>query len=388
MYTSILLSTLTAAASGASLPTGAISFALVRKGDYSAYLTKLKVGTPPQEEYLLVDTGSGTISFENPNNNVCSLESKPCAEYGTFDNTSSSTCHWISNDFGDGLIDFGSGSVLQDIVQIGDQNVGPLQFGYLDDYGFGVEQVAVPTATILGLALLCNKFDDSCYQSGYYLVPELYEKKKINRRSVSIYLGPEAPTVNNSEVILGSAYDKAKQGSTPFKLPMAYFNSETNSVNASAISSTINGDVTRLPLNPFNTTLIDTGNPLLTIPEPLWSQVMASLGNPNETHTSHVGGIYVDCKYRELPNTEKISYEFGGNPDNRIDVPLSQLVIDFNNGTCGADISNGYEISNGIGVLGDPFIRQTYLTFDFEDFTVTMAQARFTSDRDVVPFGN
>lgn len=78
-----------AASAGGSCPSGAISFPLVRKADYSAYLTKLKVGSPPQEEYVLVDTGSGTISVENPDNNVCSLSSKPCAEYGTFRNTSS-----------------------------------------------------------------------------------------------------------------------------------------------------------------------------------------------------------------------------------------------------------------------------------------------------------
>lgn len=78
--------------------------------------------------------------------------------YFVFETEQSRTCKWISNSFGDGLIDFGSGSVLQDVVQIGDENVGPLQFGYLDDYGFGIEQVAVPTATILGSpSIHCSK---------------------------------------------------------------------------------------------------------------------------------------------------------------------------------------------------------------------------------------
>jgi candidapepsin len=88
--TALLLAVNTVIVNGDALPKGSIAIPLIRKSDYSAYMAEFKVGTPPQKEYLKMDTGSPLIAFENPNNNVCSLASKPCAEYGTFTNTSSS----------------------------------------------------------------------------------------------------------------------------------------------------------------------------------------------------------------------------------------------------------------------------------------------------------
>lgn len=114
-----------------------------------------------------------------------------------------------------------------------------------------------------------NKLDSSCYKtgrSGFFLIPQLYNKGIINTRAVSIYLGPEEPHVNNSQMILGGAYDKAKQGGKPFTVPMvpSAGYEMTDFVNVSAISSTIGGNVTRLELTPNNITLVDTGNPFVS----------------------------------------------------------------------------------------------------------------------------
>jgi hypothetical protein len=72
-------------------PEGAILVPLVRdSGALLAYYAEFEVGTPPQKEYLKVDTGSPTYSFINPNNTVCTASSKPCKKYGTFNNKTSS----------------------------------------------------------------------------------------------------------------------------------------------------------------------------------------------------------------------------------------------------------------------------------------------------------
>lgn len=95
-------------------------------------------------------------------------------------------------------------------------------------------------------------------------------------------------------------------------------------------------------------------------------------------------GYKVDCKYRNISSTEKLSVEFGSS-EKVIHVPLSSLVVDHGNGHCTAPIGNNGPSSNGIGALADPFLRNTYITFNDDDFTITMAQARYTQEQDIVP---
>lgn len=74
----------------AELPTGVLTVPLIRDPDQQAYYAELLVGTPPQTEYLKVDTGSPRYAVLNPRNSVCLRASQPCAYFGTFDNTTSS----------------------------------------------------------------------------------------------------------------------------------------------------------------------------------------------------------------------------------------------------------------------------------------------------------
>lgn len=127
---------------------------------------------------------------------------------------------------------------------------------------------------LLGLALNCNKLNSGCYKSGPALIPQLYDKKIISRRAVSIYLGPEKPGVKNAQIIVGNAYDKAKQASTPFTVPMVGGQGTTNFVNTTAVSVTINGTTTRLVLTPQNITLLDTGNPAVSSNDHLTIQLI------------------------------------------------------------------------------------------------------------------
>jgi hypothetical protein len=83
-----------AVACGASVrskaPEGAIVLPLTYNGTTAAYYAPFHIGTPPQTEYLKVDTGSPTFSFLDPRNSFCEQSNKPCARFGTFDNLTSS----------------------------------------------------------------------------------------------------------------------------------------------------------------------------------------------------------------------------------------------------------------------------------------------------------
>jgi candidapepsin len=69
---------------------GVITLPMKRGVDLRSYYAEFEVGTPPQKEYLLIDTGSPTFSFEDANGSYCKGTGKPCAHYGSFNNLTSS----------------------------------------------------------------------------------------------------------------------------------------------------------------------------------------------------------------------------------------------------------------------------------------------------------
>jgi hypothetical protein len=69
---------------------GAIVLPLTYNEITAAYYAPFEVGTPPQTEYLKVDTGSPTISFLDSQSSFCEQSNHPCKTYGSFDNETSS----------------------------------------------------------------------------------------------------------------------------------------------------------------------------------------------------------------------------------------------------------------------------------------------------------
>jgi candidapepsin len=75
---------------GFNTPAGTIAASLSRGADLSAYFAQFSVGTPQQKEWLLIDTGSPTISFFDSQGTFSKESTKPCTYYGAFDNLTSS----------------------------------------------------------------------------------------------------------------------------------------------------------------------------------------------------------------------------------------------------------------------------------------------------------
>ncbi|KAK5107882.1 hypothetical protein LTR62_000592 [Meristemomyces frigidus] len=374
-----------------SVPAGAIAVPIIRGLHQLAYYAKFHVGTPPQPEYLLVDTGSPTFSFEDANDSYCKDATQPCAHYGTFDNKSSSTSIYAGTDFFDELIDFGSGVFLNDTVEIGGVSTPHLYFGYITEYGF-TDQVQVPTATIAGLGLTCDGTGAKCQGAGPYLLPQLKNASSIDRIAVSVYLGPEKAANTHSEIILGAAYDEAKIDGELFTLEMvdphslALTNMNANNVNVTLIEAIADGKAAQHaygpgPISQGTTYILDTGNPFWYMPKEVYNLVSSQLGNPTQQNQS-TGALVVDCKYRSADNAKgKVAVHFGS--AGQIDVPIHTLVTDFGGNVCNSAIGNGTSENEN---LGDPFLRSAYVILDQEDFTVTMGQARHTAERNVVPY--
>lgn len=71
-------------------PEGAIVLPLTYNEFTAAYYAPFHIGTPPQLEYLRVDTGSPTMSFLDSRSSFCNGTDQPCKVYGSFDNYTSS----------------------------------------------------------------------------------------------------------------------------------------------------------------------------------------------------------------------------------------------------------------------------------------------------------
>jgi candidapepsin len=125
------------------------------------------------------------------------------------------------------------------------------------------------------------------------------------------------------------------------------------------------------------------GNPFWYLPSQIFDIVIAAFGSPTKRNPE-TGAYLVDCKYRDPANAEgNVTVRFGAAGE--IKVPVHTLVTDHGNGLCETSIGNGTMEDNN---LGDEFLRSAYLIYDQEALTITMAQVRYTAQRDIVPYGD
>lgn len=227
---------------------------------------------------------------------------------------------------------------------------------------------------------------------GPYLLAQLKNASSINRKSVSVYLGGD--TNSNGSLVLGAFYDKAKVASKPFTVKMVDPSSqslalgETNFVNVTKIEVVVGKNRTAFYPGPSpdigQSTQLDTGNPEWLLPTPVFNAVTAGLGNPTQRIYKGARPLVVDCKYRSAMHAKGYVTTTFGNAGS-LKVPLHSLVDEFADGTCGTHL---YEVgvSNGTAAFGAPWLRNVYAIFDQEALTVTLAQAKHTTQQHIVAF--
>jgi hypothetical protein len=356
----------------------------------TAYYAEFGVGTPPQKEYLKVDTGSPRYSFLDPRNSVCTRTSQPCSTFGTFDNLTSSTCHYEGPWFQDALVSHGGGDFLNDTLVLGGVTMPDMYFGYTSRYGFP-ERVQAPVATILGLSLDCSIAGPDCTWKGPYLLPQMKNASIINTMATSIYLGPDEVNVTNAKMLIGGAYDEAKVDGELFTVDMVdphdvnLSGSQTNNVNVTAMEVVLDGgNRTHETYGEENIgvpVLIDTGIASWYLTDKIFPAVYHGLGGRGEPDTSkRIQPI--DCLYRDPQHAKgHISVEFG--TAGKVEIPLYSLVSKFADGTCGAFIQPRGDV---VSTIGDPFLRGVYTIFDQENLTISFGKVKHTAEERIVPF--
>ncbi|KAJ4384285.1 hypothetical protein N0V86_001132 [Didymella sp. IMI 355093] len=204
-----------------------------------------------------------------------------------------------------------------------------------------------------------------------------------------IYLGRDDHDVKNAQMLIGGAYDAAKVDGELFTVNMVdphdlqNANGQTNSVNVTAIEVVLDGGnrtaETYGEKNVGSPVLLDTGIAAWYMSDTVFAAVYHGLGGQGEVPAG-TRYVPIDCVYRDPNHTKSyVSVEFG--TAGTVKVPLSSLVSQFDDGTCGSFIMARGE---GVSTMGDPFLRGVYSIFDQENWTITMGQVKHADEEKIV----
>ncbi|KAF5560442.1 hypothetical protein FPHYL_6646 [Fusarium phyllophilum] len=372
-------------AAATKTPASVISVPLSHDEGLTAYYAKLQVGTPPQTEFLKIDTGSPRYSFLDPRDEVCKKQGNNCKTFGTFNNKTSK--YVTQYFFADALGHVGRGDYITDTVVIG----GVSTKNMTSDYSFP-DKLSGDINTILGLSLECGYAGPKCTDRfSSYMLPELKNASKINYLTSSIYLGPDDEKAANARMLLGGAYDKAKIDGNLITVPMVDpFNNDltgdqTNSANVTSVEVflTKGNNRTKETYGKKNIglpVLLDTGVASWYLTDKTMPPILRAFGAKEQPFGQRY--FVVDCKYADSKrNDGYIAVEFGVH--GTIKVPLHGVVSKFPDGTCGVFMaSRGYPVS----IFGDPFLRNVYSIFDQEKFSISMGKVKHTAAENIVAF--
>jgi hypothetical protein len=143
------------------------------------------VGTPPQEQVVILDTGSSDLYFDSSTAATCQKTGLYSCRGGTFNHADSSTYKIVAQSpafntsFGDGST--ATGPFAEDVVGIGDVRIDSVQFGVADE----VDSTTGYAVGLMGLGYSENEASQRQYPN----IPEvLASSGEINSRLYSIYL--------------------------------------------------------------------------------------------------------------------------------------------------------------------------------------------------------
>ncbi|KAJ3493129.1 hypothetical protein NLG97_g4936 [Lecanicillium saksenae] len=353
-------------------PPGVLSLDVKRVVNQSAYGVELEVGTPPQKMRVNVDTGSPFLGLAGTASNWCSLAAKPCAQYGSYDNRTSSTAKWDSDDFSNQLINHGFGSYINDTVRVGGQTFNDIMFGMITNYA-----ASFPAPSVIpGLIAPAVTFQQILIEAGH-----------VRSHTLGVYLGPEKEDANG-ELLFGG-FDRAKQLDKPVTFKAIPVSSpatrqSANTANFSSVAvvrrSADHGQETttrQFNISSQSYGVLDTGNPLWALPAPVWEFVASYFHIESDDNTD------VDCSFRSPPE-DGTALEVGfANDKLKIRIPIERLVTQYGPNSCASPIRRCGSDGEGCA-FGDAFLRSAYTFFNFNEQTITMSNVKYTSERDII----
>jgi len=357
-----------------------------------AYYANITVGTPPQPQVVILDTGSSDLYLDASSSATCQSSGAYGCRGGTFNPKDSSTYKIadpspaFNTSFGDGST--AVGPYGEDVVAIGDVSVDNVQFGVADT-------VNSTTGYAIGL-MGVGYSENEATQHVYPNIPEvLRDAGVINSRLYSVYLNDEATTGS----ILFGGIDKSRYTGELVTLDLLpdEITGEVDQfiTTVTALSATVGGTTSSLFSGGTNgvaaygnndialPVLLDTGSSAWSVPTEYYNKLIA----PAFT--------YVDsnslCPCSHADSSDSLTLTFGG--EINITVPAREFIIPLYNSTtndpipydsagemaCAFMVVPAGATGEGFQTCGDAVLRSMYVVFDLDNGQVSLAQANLNA---------
>ncbi|KJR89229.1 candidapepsin-4 precursor [Sporothrix schenckii 1099-18] len=337
----------------------AVELSLANRSDV-AYYAKLEFGTPPQAQYVQLDTGSFEL-WVNPTcssaGGLSSGDANFCQAVGRFEPSASST--FTSLNVGKQLR-YGIGTA--NITYVTDDISLPGTSSVLSQVQFGVATVTQDEFSgILGIGYglgLTTRYPN--------FVDELAMQNVTRVKAFSLALGSKA---EQEGVIVFGGVDTSKFSGQLERLPITPAKFSPDGVPRYWVN------MTSLGLTPAGTggapktypnsklqVFLDSGSTLTLLPSDLANAIAADFG----AAAANSDGFYaVDCRLAATAGGS-LDFTFGGTT---VRVPYSELIRQS-----GSTCMLGLQASTDFVLLGDTFLRSAYVVIDQSDNVVWMAQ--------------
>ncbi|KAI7144800.1 hypothetical protein KC344_g5031 [Hortaea werneckii] len=361
-----------------------------------AYYANVTVGTPPQPQVVILDTGSADLYFDSTDAGTCQLTGKYACKGGTFSPDNSSTYQVVDpfpafdTAFGDGSS--ATGEYGEDTVGIGNVRIEHVQFGL-------ASSLYITTGYAVGLMGLGYNYIEAVDATDelYPNIPEVLRATGVtNSRLYSVYLNDLSDI---SGTILFGGIDPSKYTgnlATLNILPDAITGGIAMFLTTvTDLAITTDGETTDLfsggstGLDAYDAydyslpVLLDTGAAAWQVPSSRYTDYIA----PAFPFVDPLG--YCGCSHRQ--DDIHLTVTFGG--EIPIRVPITDFLVPIYNTTTREPIpytededtcallivpaeSNGY----GFQVLGDAILRSMYVVFDLDNGQLSIAQAAEDND--------
>ncbi|KAI1134874.1 acid protease [Hypoxylon sp. FL0543] len=324
-----------------------------------AYYAQLDIGTPAQQVYVQLDTGSFEL-WVNPDCSDLqgSADIRFCKAVGHYEPSSSSSATQVA---GTKTLRYGIGSaevqyVTDDIGLAGTNSK-------LKGVQFGVATNTVDEfAGILGIGHGLNV--TIRYKN---FIDELADQGVTGTKAFSLALGSKD---EQEGVVIFGGLDTGKFTGTLQTLPIIPAEESPDKVprywiNMTSLSLTPPSGQTKQYENTTMTVFLDSGATLTLLPTELANSIAADFG----ADATDSNGFYpVDCSLNDLQGS--LNFAFDGVT---IKVPYNELVRELQTGF-GTQCFLGISPSDDFLLLGDTMLRSAYAVFDQTNNAIHLAQ--------------
>ncbi|KAK0624615.1 mitochondrial elongation factor g 1-like protein [Bombardia bombarda] len=360
------------------------------------YFATCRLGTPAQDLTLQLDTGSSDIWVPDSSAKICrATTSGGGCTLGAFDPSDSSTFNvTLPNEFDISYVDGSSskGDYFTDVFEIGGATLQNMTMGLgsTTDIPYGL----VGVGYAVNEAIVGNTGNIS---TAYANLPlHMMREGLINTNAYSLWLNDL--DANEGSILFGGIDTEKYKGDLSkiqiYQTQRGIYSSFRVAMTSLQAVSPSGSDT--LTSNDFPIPVVlDSGTTLSYLPQDLAQQVWKEVG---AVYSPQFGLAVIPCYMA----TSKGSFSFGfAGPDGpRISVSMDELVLDLTNGSPPVFKSGEYKgedacefgiqnFTQAPYLLGDTFLRSSYVVYDLVNNEIGIAPTEFNSTKsNIVAFAS